>query len=56
MIHLLASVYHAQVPGYGVPAYPVTYMMNRSTVIMPCNYTGYIDPDAIAGWRGLIGK
>ena len=21
---------------------------------MPCNYTGYLDPAAIAGWRGLI--
>ena len=28
----------AQVPGYGVPGYKVTYQMNRSTVIMPCNY------------------
>jgi hypothetical protein len=25
-----------QVPGYGTPAYPITYQMNRSTVIMPC--------------------
>jgi hypothetical protein len=30
MVYLtLLAAAHAQVPGYGVPGYPVTYMMNR---------------------------
>ena len=49
---LLAGASQAQVPGYGVPAYPVTWQMNRSTVIMPCNYTGYLDPASLGGWSG----
>jgi hypothetical protein len=27
--------------------------MNASTIIMPCNYTGYQDPSTTAGW-GVI--
>ena len=44
----------SQVPGYGTPNYTVTYTMNRSTVIMPCNYTGFIDPANVAPFGGLI--
>ena len=44
----------AQVPGYGTPNYTVTYQMNRSTVIMPCNYTGYLDAANLAPFGGLI--
>merc|ERR1719329_1954713 len=24
--------------------------MNKSTIIMPCNYSGYTDPSSTAGW------
>ena len=27
-----------------------TFQMNLSTIIMPCNYTGYTDPDSTKGW------
>ena len=27
-----------------VPPYPVNYMMNASTIIMPCNESGLTDP------------
>ena len=33
-----------------VPISPVTYQMNKSTIIMPCNYTGPTDPASTAGW------
>jgi hypothetical protein len=33
--------------------YPVTYQMNRSTIIMPCNETGLTDPQSTRGW-GIV--
>lgn len=33
-----------------VPNRPPTYMMNSSTIIMPCNNTGYTDPATTIGW------
>lgn len=27
-----------------------TWQMNQSTIIMPCNYTGFMDPSTTAGW------
>lgn len=33
-----------------VPPYPVTYQMNKSTIIMPCNESGLTDPLSTAGW------
>ena len=33
-----------------VPRWPATWQMNASTVIMPCNYTGYQAPSTTAGW------
>ena len=44
----------SQVPGYGTPNYTVTYAMHRSTVIMPCNYTGFLDTANMAPFGGLI--
>ena len=35
------------------PTTPVTYQMNRSTIIMPCNYSGFTDPQSTKGW-GLV--
>jgi len=40
----------------GIPAtppYPVTWQMNRSTIIMPCNETGLTDPRSTKGW-GIV--
>ena len=33
-----------------LPPWPATWQMNASTIIMPCNYTGYQVPSTIAGW------
>ena len=33
-----------------VPDRPATYMMNSSTIIMPCNNSGYTDPASTVGW------
>jgi hypothetical protein len=52
MLAPLALASQAQVPGYGVPSYPVTWQMNRSTVIMPCNDSGFLDPASLGGWSG----
>eukprot|EP00928_Gymnodinium_smaydae_P014621 TRINITY_DN15384_c0_g1_i5.p1 TRINITY_DN15384_c0_g1~~TRINITY_DN15384_c0_g1_i5.p1 ORF type:complete len:405 (+),score=26.89 TRINITY_DN15384_c0_g1_i5:232-1446(+) len=30
-----------------------TYMMNKSTIIMPCNITGFTDPQSTRGW-GIV--
>ena len=30
-----------------------TWMMNKSTIIMPCNNTGYTDPSTTLGW-GIV--
>ena len=34
-------------------AYPVTYQLNRSTIIMACNYSGLTDPSSVSGW-GIV--
>jgi hypothetical protein len=36
-----------------LPPWPATYQMNASTIIMPCNYTGFQVPSTIAGW-GIV--
>ena len=33
--------------------YPVTWQMNQSTIIMPCNTSGYYRPD-VAAQYGLV--
>ena len=33
-----------------VPSRPATWLMNASTIIMPCNYSGFTDPTTTAGW------
>jgi hypothetical protein len=39
----------------GIPRAPYkqTWMMNLSTIIMPCNNTGYTDPESTKGW-GIV--
>ena len=39
----------------GIPRAPYkqTWMMNLSTIIMPCNNTGYTDPSTTLGW-GIV--
>ena len=36
-----------------VPPYPVSWQMNASTIIMPCNESGFTDPQSTVGW-GII--
>jgi hypothetical protein len=36
-----------------VPPWPATWQMNASTIIMPCNYTGFQVPSTTAGW-GIV--
>eukprot|EP00759_Apiculatamorpha_spiralis_P046574 PhF_6_TR42883/c0_g1_i2/m.64969 len=45
MVFLFTLIANAQ-----VPTYPPTYQMNLSTIIMPCNYSGYTDPSTTTGW------
>lgn len=33
-----------------VPNRPATWQMNQSTIIMPCNYSGFTDPQTLAGF------
>ena len=33
-----------------LPDAPARYQMNRSTIIMPCNNSGYMDPHRTAAW------
>ena len=33
-----------------VPAFGQTWQMNKSTIIMPCNTTGFTNPQYIKGW------
>jgi hypothetical protein len=33
-----------------VPARPPTYVMNRSTIIMPCNNSGFTSPESTKSW------
>ena len=32
------------------PTTPQSWLMNKSTIIMPCNNTGYTDPESTKGW------
>jgi hypothetical protein len=42
----LLAVLLAVVPAVhaAVPSWPATYQMNRSTIFMPCNNSGFFDP------------
>ena len=33
-----------------LPPYPQSWQLNRSTIIMPCNYSGPTDPQSTVGW------
>ena len=33
-----------------LPDKPPRYQMNQSTIIMPCNNSGYMDPERTVGW------
>lgn len=33
-----------------LPAAAPRYQMNKSTIIMPCNNSGYMDPDRTKAW------
>ena len=42
-----------ELPGdvvHQLPKHPPRWMMNQSTIIMPCNNSGYMDPARTAAW------
>eukprot|EP01048_Picozoa_sp_COSAG05_P016543 COSAG05_NODE_2141_length_3486_cov_4.423679_3_plen_471_part_00 len=41
------------VASWPLPRMPPTWQLNRSTIIMPCNYTGFTSPTSTAGW-GIV--
>lgn len=41
----LAGLAAAQIPNR-----PATWVMNQSTIIMPCNNSGFTDPKSTVGW------
>jgi hypothetical protein len=45
VVFAVLAVAHAQKPNK-----PPTYQMNMSTIIMPCNYSGFTDPKTTVGW------
>ena len=51
LLLLLGGGAHAQKGRPAIPPYPVTYQMNRSTIIMPCNESGLTDPCALVVLR-----
>eukprot|EP00040_Diaphanoeca_grandis_P005810 m.34623 g.34623 ORF g.34623 m.34623 type:complete len:429 (+) comp17008_c1_seq1:66-1352(+) len=50
---MVATSVMAQQGHPATPPYPVTYQMNRSTIIMPCNESGLTDPKSTQGW-GIV--
>ena len=50
---LLLSAVSAQKGIPSVCPYPVTWDMKRSTLIMPCNESGFTDPLSTVGW-GIV--
>lgn len=50
---LLATAVTAQKGIPSVCPYPVTWQMNQSTIIMPCNESGLTDPRSTVGW-GIV--
>ena len=55
LLALVAAASHATTLAGGgrVPPWPPTWQMNLSTIIQPCNSSGYFDPEAAAQW-GVI--
>lgn len=36
------------------PKWPATWDMKASTLFMPCNYSGFLDPSISAKWGGKL--
>jgi hypothetical protein len=49
MMQMIFSLVHAMALAQ-VPNRPPTYQMNSSTIIMPCNDSGFTDPSTTLGW------
>jgi hypothetical protein len=47
---LLSSALLATLASAQLPPWPPSWRMNDSTIAMPCNFSGYTDPAAMAGW------
>lgn len=56
LLYLLATTCTVTRAQKGIPSvcpYPVTWQMNQSTIIMPCNESGLTDPRSTVGW-GIV--
>jgi hypothetical protein len=47
---LITAALVSSISSVEVPSWPATYEMSRSTIFMPCNYSGYFDPGIAAQW------
>ena len=56
MFALVLNMALAQQGRPSVCPYPVTYQMNRSTIIMPCNESGLTDPQSTLGWGIVVSQ
>ena len=50
MLRALACAALAACAAAQVPPWPQTWQMNKSTIMMTCNYSGFVDPATTAGW------
>jgi hypothetical protein len=48
--HALLALATLALAAAQVPSRPPTWRMNESTIIMPCNYTGFTDPQTTKNW------
>ena len=46
----LKGIGHLPLSATQLPSAPARYQMNQSTIIMPCNNSGYTDPASTVGW------
>ena len=50
MLRLIAAAATAALAASQVPTWPQTWQLNKSTILMTCNYSGYVDPSTTVGW------
>ena len=50
LLRLAAAAVLAASAAAQVPTWPQTWQMNKSTIMMTCNYSGLVDPSTTAGW------
>ena len=50
MLRSIAAAATAALAASQVPTWPQTWQLNKSTILMTCNYSGYVDPSTTVGW------